>query len=268
MSQRPILIAIAGGSGSGKTYTAKKVQREAGMDLVALLSMDQYFRSENRRDRRDVNFDHPAHLDLDLMVVHLRDLKAGKTILAPSYDFRTMRQSMEAVQVEPRPIILVEGLFVLANPAAEQFDLTCFLDVEDDQRLLGRILRDLEERDASIEHIVDRYQRFVRPSYHVFVAPTKQNADIIVDFTYRRNFFTQLLIELARDCVRPGFDLEHFVSEIRCESYRLGYKAQDAFMPLMVDIRELAKAYPESAYPAAAPAEADGKPKLFLQDAL
>jgi uridine kinase len=138
--------------------------------------------------------------------------------------------------------------------------------VEDDQRLLGRILRDLEERDATIAHIVDRYQRFVRPSYHVFVAPTKQNADVVVDFTYRRNFFTQLLIELARDVVRPTFNLELFVSSIRNETYRLGYNAQEAFMPIAIDIRALAKAYPESAYPPSASEDRLGKPRLFLED--
>ena len=266
MTARPVLIGIAGGSGSGKTYVARQVQQKVGERLVSLLSMDQYFRSEGHKDPADVNFDHPAHLDLDLMSAHLHQLKSGESVCAPHYDFRTMTQTFDATEVKPAPVILVEGLFVLASPIVELFDLTCFLDVEDDQRLLGRILRDTEERHADMHQIIDRYQRFVRPSYHVFVAPTKQNADIVVDFTYRRMFFTQLLIELAQDCVRPGFDLAGFVSEIRNESYRLGYKAQDAFMPVAIDIRDLAKAYPEYAFPAALPRSPNELSSLYLLD--
>jgi uridine kinase len=265
MEKRPVLIGIAGGSGSGKTYLARKV-RETNGQIVSMLSMDQYFRTEASAKTSQVNFDHPAHLDLDLLVEHLTILKSGHVVRAPTYDFRTTVQMPAALEIEPRPVIVVEGLFVLASPVLECFDLTCFLDVDDDQRLLGRILRDLDERDASIADIVDRYQRFVRPSYHVFVAPTKQNADVVVDFTYRRNFFTQLLIELVRDIVREDFDLESFVSETRNESYRLGYKAQEAFMPMAIDIRALAKAYPESAYPPSAPPLPLDKPKLFLED--
>ena len=263
---RPVLIGIAGGSGSGKTHLARVVQEQAGDSLASLLSMDQYFLSEAGKDASEINFDHPAHLNLDLMVQHLKLLREGRNICAPRYDFRTMIQVSEAVAVEARPVILVEGLFVLSSPVVEMFDLTCFLDVEDDQRLLGRMLRDMQERDANMHQIIDRYQRFVRPSYHIFVAPTKQNADIVVDFTYRRNFFTQLLIELAQDCVRPGFDLSAFVFGVRNESYRLGYKAQDAFMPATIDIRQLAKAYPEYAVPPATPKDASGGPRLYLSD--
>jgi len=266
MLSRPIFIGIAGGSGSGKTYLARRIQEVAGADLVSLISMDQYFRTEKDGHPSQVNFDHPAHLDLDLMTEHLHALRLGKTVTVPRYDFRTMIQTADAVTIHPTPIVVVEGLFVLAKPIVECFDLTCFLDVEDDQRLLGRILRDTAERDSSIESIVDRYQRFVRPSYHVFVAPTKQNADVVVDFTYRRNFFTNLLIELANDVVREGFDLEAFVSNIRNESYRIGYSAQEAFMPIAVDIRLLAKAYPESAYPESVPAEYSDNARLFLED--
>lgn len=264
MGNRPVLIGIAGGSGSGKTFLAREVLRSGGDSIVSMLSMDQYFRTELHVDRTQVNFDHPVHLDLDLLIRHLALLRNAEAVVAPNYDFRSMKQTLEAVRVEARPVILVEGLFVLAQPVVDLFDLTCFLDVEDDQRLLGRILRDVEERDATIDAIVDRYQRFVRPSYHVFVAPTKQNADVVVDFTYRRKFFTKLLIELARDVVRPGFDLESFVAEIRAETYRIGYKAQEAFMPATIDIRALAKAYPESAFPASVPRTAIGRPKLFL----
>jgi len=264
MSERPILIGIAGGSGSGKTHLARQICADVGPESASLLSMDQYFRTERNGDPSSVNFDHPAHLDLDLMVSHLEQLKAGRDVITPAYDFGTMLQTPNASKVEARCVVLVEGLFVLASPLVEIFDLTCFLDVDDDQRLLGRILRDIDERHASMHAIIDRYQRFVRPSYHVFVAPTRQNADIVVDFTYRRNFFTRLLVGLIQDCVRPEFDLTAFVAGIRNETYRLGYKAHQAFMPVAIDIKQLAKAYPEYAIPESLPHVPSEQPQLYL----
>lgn len=150
------------------------------------------------------------------------------------------------VEVAPKPIILVEGLFVLAQPMVKLLDITVFLDVETDQRLLGRILRDVRERASSVEEIVDRYQRFVRPSYDVFVAPTKQNADIVVDFTFRRILFTKLLILLLQTYMELGFDIESFTKELRVECDHLGFTPREGSMPVSIDIRKLARAYPES----------------------
>ena len=195
--KRPVLIGIAGGSGSGKTYLAERAATDVGSDRVAVLSMDRYFRSEGPgSDPNLVNFDHPGHLDIDLMIRHLRSLRRGKAVWLPSYDFVTRKQAARADRMEPKPVIIVEGLFLLAEPVVSLMDLTCFLHVEPDQRLLGRILRDTHERNATVEEIVDRYQRFVRPSYQVFVEPTAQNADILVDFTYRRAFFAELLVHI------------------------------------------------------------------------
>lgn len=259
-----ILIGIAGGSGSGKTHLARRVREIIGESNVSVLSMDQYFISDPEENGLEINFDHPAHLDFDLMLRHLRQLRKGKSIVAPGYDFRLMRRRPNQVSVPARPVILVEGLFVLADPIVKLIDLTCFLDVEVDQRLLGRILRDLEERESTIEKIVDRYQRFVRPSYHVFVAPTMQNADIVVDFTYRRALFTELLASWVRGYCDGAIDAAEFIGKIRAESYQIGYKPQQAFMPGAVDIRQLAKAYPASAYPEAVPPVPGKHPKLFI----
>jgi uridine kinase len=160
-----------------------------------------------------------------------------------------MTQSPAALVVEPLPVILVEGLFVLAEPFASLLDMAFFLDVADDQRLLGRILRDVIERDAAIEEIVDRYQRFVRPSYQVFVEPTKYNANVVVDFTYRRALFGALLTHIVRDYVAGVLDLGDFLRHIGPERFGLGFDVNESFMPVSVDIRELAKAYPESVRP-------------------
>ncbi|HWD39413.1 MAG TPA: hypothetical protein VG944_11220 [Fimbriimonas sp.] len=242
---RPLLIGIAGGSGSGKTYFARQVRELSDPARVGLLSMDAYFRTEQGSKIEQINFDHPGRLDLDLLTCHLRALRQGEPIKAPSYDFRTMTQTPEATDLAPLPVVLVEGLFVLAPPLVDLFDLTCFLDVEADQRLLGRILRDMKEREASIDQTVDRYQRFVRPSHNVFIAPTRQNADVVVDFTYRRNFFTASMAELVLDYLQRGLDVEAIVQKARGDTYRLGYSVERPTMPMSVDIRRMAKAYPE-----------------------
>jgi uridine kinase len=245
--QKPLMIGIAGGSGSGKTYLAKTVAQDLGEDSVAMLSMDQYFRATlSDNDGADINFDHPAHLDFDLMSEHIGILRSGQSILAPGYDFRTKTQKPASVDVAPKPIILVEGLFVLAQPMVKLLDITVFLDVDTDQRLLGRILRDVRERASSVEEIVDRYQRFVRPSYDVFVAPTKQNADVVVDFTFRRILFTKLLTLLLKAYIEEGFDLEAFTNELRAECHHLGFTPREGSMPVSIDIRKLARDYPES----------------------
>ncbi len=262
----PILIGIAGGSGSGKTYLARAIQREAGEEYVSVLSMDQYFRTEDPEltDSSQTNFDHPAHIDFRLLIKHVRALKQGRKVDAPAYDFHSMKQTPGAVEVLPRPIILVEGLFILTKPVVELFDLTCFLDVASDQRLLGRILRDIEERGATIERIIDRYQRFVRPSYDVFVAPTQQNADVVVDFTYRRALFTELMKHIVRDYVNGYLDMNDLIAKVKNETYHIGYKPDAGSMPMTTDIFKLSKAFPASALPKGVPEEPPKKPRLFV----
>lgn len=224
--QAPVLIGIAGGSGSGKTYLARRIQREVGPAHVAVLSMDQYFRSlspdEQRLDRRDINFDHPSHIDSELLQRHLELLRAGQPVVAPSYDFRTQRQTPDAILIEPARVVVVEGLFVLQPPLVELFDLTVFLAVDADQRLIGRLLRDLDERDSDVRWNIDRYQRFVRPGYEMFVQPTMLNADVVVDFTTRRIFFQELMVDLVRDYVKHGYDIRGLIRSVRSDRYQLG----------------------------------------------
>jgi uridine kinase len=143
----------------------------------------------------------------------------------------------------------VEGLFVLAEPVVSELDLTFFLDVAADQRLLGRILRDIQERSADTESIISRYQRFVRPSYHVFIEPTKQTADVVVDFTYRRAAFTHMLIRSLRDYILARSEPSVFVDEFRRETYRVGLRPDEGAMPAAVNILELGKSFPDEICP-------------------
>jgi uridine kinase len=226
MRDAPVILGIAGGSGSGKTYLARRIQQAAGPEQVAVLSMDQYFCSltdaERQLDPRDINFDHPSHIDFQRLADDLQALRAGQRILAPSYDFRTQIQTPGSIPVEPARVIVVEGLFILGEPLVGLFDLTVFLEVDADQRLIGRLLRDLDERDADIHWNIDRYQRFVRPGYETFVKPTLLAADVVVDFTYRRRLFQELLVAAVRGYVVHGSDLRSLIDSVRSDGYKPG----------------------------------------------
>ncbi|HMS55664.1 MAG TPA: hypothetical protein PKA27_09720 [Fimbriimonadaceae bacterium] len=268
MSKKPtMLIGIAGGSGSGKTFLTRAVQKGAGEHLVSVLSMDQYFQNLAEGSRPEhTNFDHPGHIDFEHLINDLRSLKSGSDILAPDYDFANRCRRQEPLLVRAHPVVIVEGLFVLADPIHHLLDLTCYLDVAPDQRLLGRILRDSKERSANIAQIVDRYQRFVRPAYDVFVAPTKHNADVVVDFTYRRQLFTELLTHIAKDYVSGDLDFQALVKRVRVDTMHMGYQPEEGTMPFSVDIRKLAKAYPPSMIPHGVPMNPGETPNLFLSE--
>lgn len=240
----PILIGIAGGSGSGKTWLARRILEKVGAG-VGLVSMDQYFRTEAVRSPERTNYDHPSHLDIDRLADDLRRVKAGEPVTLPDYDFRTMTQTPDAISLPPSNVVIVEGLFVLSAPIVDLLDFKCFLEVDQDQRLIGRLLRDVHERGITGDRTIDHYQRYVRPSYEVFVKPTKHNADIVVDFTFRRAYFTELLAHMVMDVVQRNLDVQAFHAAVKGDTYRLGYSVDEPVMPTTIDIRDLARVYPE-----------------------
>lgn len=248
---RPLVIGIAGGSGSGKTHLAHQIAREVGEENVLVMSMDQYFCSTDdpRANGAEINFDHPSHLDFPLLIKHIRLLQEGKNIFAPGYDFQHMTRVWATEPTKPKPIIILEGLFILAQPIVNACDVACFLDVAADERLLGRILRDTRERGVTIEQVIDRYQRFVRSSYEVFVAPTKQNADLVVDFTFRRTLFTNMLSHILQDYLAKAITVQDLISKLRGDRQSLSFNRQEPYMPVTTDIMLLAKAYPEKVAP-------------------
>jgi uridine kinase len=248
---RPLVIGFAGGSGCGKTHLSHEIRDAAGEEHVSILSMDQYFTDIDLEvtDPYLVNFDHPAHLDFSQMIADITALRAGKTVATPQYDYATMRRMKEPKVIDPGKVLIIEGLFILAEPLVGLCDFTCYLDVDTDERLLGRILRDTRERGATIEQVIDRYQRYVRPCHKIFVSPTKENADIVVDFTYRRTLFTKLVSYLIRDRIEHGIDPDALVAELRGAAFAAGADMNDGYMPLSTNILQLAKAYPESVFP-------------------
>lgn len=177
------VVALAGGTGSGKTSIANMIVAEVPAH-VALLSHDMYYRDNGHLpmvERARLNYDHPDSFDNDLFIGHLRALKRGETIHRPCYDFSTHLRLAATVPVEPRDIILVEGILVLLDPELRQlFDLKVFVDTDADVRILRRISRDMQERGRSLNSVVEQYLGTVKPMHEAFVEPTKRYADVII----------------------------------------------------------------------------------------
>ncbi len=179
-----VVIGIAGGSGSGKTTVQRRVMERFGTRRIALLDHDAYYRpldhlSPDQRAR--FNFDHPDALETDLMVAHLDRLLAGEAIEKPTYSFETHSRLEATERLDPRPVILVEGILVLAEPALrERMDVKLFVDAAPDVRLMRRMERDLHERGRSVESVLAQYRRTGRPMHLEFVEPSKRHADVII----------------------------------------------------------------------------------------
>jgi uridine kinase len=180
----PVIIGIAGGSGSGKTTVLRRIIDEFGSDQIAVLDHDAYYEDLSDyppEERETFNFDHPDALDTGLMREHLDRLVEGKSIEKPVYDFTTHRRKDETETVEPRPVVIIEGILVLAERALEEpMDIKIYVDTADDIRLMRRIRRDIQDRGRSIEGVLRQYERTVRPMHIEFVEPSKRKADIII----------------------------------------------------------------------------------------
>jgi uridine kinase len=207
----PVVIGIAGGSGSGKTTVLERIIREIGSNPIAILDHDAYYEDLSHlppEQRAQFNFDHPDALETDLMREHLDDLVAGEAVEKPVYDFTTHTRRDETETVEPRPVILIEGILVLAEPLLEeQMDIKIYVDAADDIRLMRRIRRDLQERDRSIEGILRQYERTVRPMHLEFVEPSKREADVIIPRGGHNHVAIQMVMSRIQDLL-PGVEYE------------------------------------------------------------
>ncbi|MEL7060973.1 MAG: uridine kinase [Acidobacteriota bacterium] len=180
----PVILGVAGGTGSGKSTVARVLLRAVGDRRLAFLAQDNYYRDLAWRDAEHLekhNFDHPNAFDAALLEEHLRCLKAGQAINAPRYDFVAHRRRAESVRVEPRPVVLVEGILLLAEPTIRDLlDFRIFVDTDADVRLMRRIRRDLNERGRDLDDVLRQYMETVRPMHLEFVEPSKRWADVIV----------------------------------------------------------------------------------------
>ena len=199
---RPLIIGVAGGSGSGKTTIAASVVDNVGHELIALIQHDAYYRDLKQlsfEERTKVNFDHPDSLETELLISHLGDLRAGRAIERPVYDFSKHVRTTETVRVESETVVLVEGILVLAEPELRKmFDLKIYIDTDADLRLLRRLQRDLIERGRTVESVMDQYLKTVRPMHLQFVEPSKRYADIIVPEGYNQGA-VGTVISMIRD---------------------------------------------------------------------
>jgi uridine kinase len=184
MTTNAISIGICGGSGAGKTTLAKAVYNSLKQENVAYLVHDNYYKDISHKsleDRAKNNFDHPDSLDTELLIQHVKDLKNGSAAQVPTYDFATHMRKEEVKAVEPKKIILVEGILIFANDAlVDQLDIKVFVDADADVRLLRRIVRDTSERGRTADQVLQQYEKTVKPMHEEFVEPSKKVADFIV----------------------------------------------------------------------------------------
>jgi uridine kinase len=179
-----LIIGIGGGTGSGKTTVAQKIIESVGTSNVVYLQQDSYYRNLGDMPielRHQVNYDHPDAFDMELLINHLEALRAGESIEQPIYDYATHSRLPETLHVEPRPIIILEGILVLANAQLRSLmNLKIFVDTDADIRFIRRLDRDVHERGRTLESVIAQYTTTVRPMHMQFVEPSKRYADIII----------------------------------------------------------------------------------------
>lgn len=178
-----IVIGIAGGSGSGKTTLMRNLIARFG-DAICVLSHDNYYRAHDEmpfEERTKLIYDHPDAFETDMMIEHLKLLKQGQAIECPTYDYTLHNRAKETIRVEPRPVIIVEGILIFENRAlCDQMDIKIFVDTDADVRLIRRIRRDVAKRGRSLESVLSQYLATVKPMHERFVEPSKKNADLVV----------------------------------------------------------------------------------------
>ncbi len=183
MADKILVIGIAGGSGSGKTTLMKNLVKRFG-DNVAVLSHDNYYKAHDElpfEQRSKLNYDHPDAFDTEMMIEHLGILKSGRPIECPVYDYTVHNRSSEVTIVEPRKVIIVEGILIFESKAlCDLMDIKIFVDTDDDVRLIRRIRRDVAKRGRSLDSVLNQYLDTVKPMHEQFVVPSKKNADLIV----------------------------------------------------------------------------------------
>ena len=179
-----LIIGICGGTGSGKTTVANRILETVSAQEVVFIQQDSYYHNltDLPRDYRQLaNFDHPDAIDNDLLVNHVKKLKAGEPVELPIYDFRTHTRLNDTLRIEPKPIVIVEGILIFADPRLlEQLDVKVFVDTPDDIRFIRRLKRDLAERGRTVDSVIEQYIATVRPMHMQFVKPSKRYADVII----------------------------------------------------------------------------------------
>lgn len=182
--QATTIIGIAGGTGSGKSTFTNRLKRAFG-DAITVIYHDNYYKPHDDltlEERRTINYDHPDALDTDLLVHHLEELRAGRAVDCPTYDFTQHTCAKKTVAIQPSRVIIVEGILILQDARLRDlFDIKIYVEADADERILRRVARDIRERGRSLESVIDQYLTTVKPMHYLYVEPTKTFADLILN---------------------------------------------------------------------------------------
>ncbi len=205
MSSSAFVIGICGGTGSGKTTITNRLSRELADSGVLVLQQDHYYKDLSHlslEERSQRNFDHPNALDTELFIEHVRQLKGGKSIERPVYDFTQHRRVQETARLQSQPAILVEGILIFENEALRNLmDIKIFVDTDADLRFIRRLVRDMRDRGRTLESVVEQYQKTVRPMHLEFVEPSKRYADIIIPEGGHNEVGIDLVLQKVRSLI-------------------------------------------------------------------
>ncbi|NQD65501.1 uridine kinase [Bacillus haikouensis] len=184
MKQKPVVIGVAGGSGSGKTSVTKAIYEQFQGHSILMLQQDYYYKDQANlpfEERLKTNYDHPLAFDNDLLIEHLTELINHQAVDKPVYDYKMHTRSEETILVEPKDVIILEGILVLEDERLRNLmDIKLYVDTDADLRIIRRMLRDIKERGRSIDSVIDQYITVVRPMHNQFIEPTKRYADVII----------------------------------------------------------------------------------------
>ncbi|NDV16036.1 uridine kinase [Muricauda sp. TY007] len=196
-----LILGIAGGTGCGKTTVVNQIVEQLPENEVGVISQDSYYNDlshMSREERAKINFDHPNSIDFDLLIEHIDQLRAGKTVDTPIYSFVEETRMKETVPTPPRKVMIVEGILVLSNPKLrDMFDIKIFVHADSDERLIRRLQRDTQERGHDLNKVLTRYQTAVKPMHLQFIEPSKEFADIIIP----NNRYNTVAVDVVRTII-------------------------------------------------------------------
>ena len=202
----PLVIGVAGGSGSGKTTVVRNIIGALGDDSVSVLEHDRYYRDHPElrlEERATLNYDHPDSLETDLLVRHVEELRAGRAVQAPVYNFARHQRQPETTTTAPRTAVIVEGILIFTDPALRRLmDVKVFVDTDDDTRFIRRLRRDISDRGRTVESVIDQYLGTVKPMHLEFAVPSKRYADIIIPLGGENMVAIDMLLTLIRSLAK------------------------------------------------------------------